>query len=138
MQAKPYYYWPSHPIPVDQYGRCVVAPVQKPSNTKSGRPKTWGCTSECKQLTKEEYDIILDTKDKFSDDSIQNMRNMLLCIDECPHSKYPKVNGGIHEDMHVNKMGHSMLCTDGYSSVRVPYLQCYSFFPHLYRVMVMP
>ena len=38
---------------------------------------------------------------------------MLLCIDECPHRKYPKVNVGIHEDMHVEKMGHSILCTDG-------------------------
>ena len=92
-------------------GGDVVAPVQELS--KSGRPKIWGCTSECKQLTKEEYDIILDTKGKFSDDSVQNVRNMLLCIDECPHRKYPKVNVGTHEDMHVEKMGHSMLCTDG-------------------------
>ena len=58
-------------------------------------------------------EIILDAKEKFSDDSVQNVRNMLLCIDECPHSKYPKVNVGIHKNMHVNRMGHSMLCTDG-------------------------
>ena len=72
-----------------------------------------GCTSECKHLTKEEYDIILDTKKGFSDDSVQNVCNMLMCIDKCPHSKHPKYNIGIHEDMHVKKMGHSTLCTDG-------------------------
>ena len=53
------------------------------------------------------------TVKRFSDDSVQNVRNMLMCIDECPHSKHPKYNIGVHEDMGVEKMDHSILCTDG-------------------------
>ena len=101
------------PIPIDQYGRCVIADIQEQGKLPSDRPKKWGCTNECKNLTKQEYDIILDSKKRFSDDSVQNVRNMLMCIDECPHSKHPKYNVGIHEDMGVEKMGHSILCTDG-------------------------
>ena len=110
---EPFLYKVMKPIPIDQYGRCVIADIQEQGKLPSDRPKKWGCTSECKNLTKEEYDIILDSKKRFSDDSVQNVRNMLMCIDECPHSKHPKYNVGIHEDMGVEKMGHSILCTDG-------------------------
>ena len=95
------------PMPIDKFGRCILADVQE---TEDNRPKRWCCTSACKQLTKEEYDIILDTKNKFSDDSVQNVRNMLLCIDECPNNKHPKIDV---YNTNVEKMGHSMLCTDG-------------------------
>ena len=111
--TEPFLYKVMKPIPIDQYGRCVIADIQEQGKLPSDRPKKWGCTSECKNLTKEEYDIILDSKKRFSDDSVQNVHNMLMCIDECPHSKHPKYNVGIHEDMGVEKMGHSILCTDG-------------------------
>ena len=62
---EPFLYKVMKPIPIDQYGRCVIADIQEQGKLPSDRPKKWGCISECKNLTKEEYNIILDSKEIF-------------------------------------------------------------------------
>ena len=69
MGSEPYFYDSSYTrvkhvqaMPIDQHGRCVVS---KEIGTMSMRPLKWECSSECRQPSKEEVEVIGTTKSLF-------------------------------------------------------------------------
>ena len=70
--SEPYFYDSSYTpvkhvqaMPVDQHGRCVVSKEIGTSNPMSMRPIKWQCTSECRQPSKEEIEVMCTTKSLF-------------------------------------------------------------------------
>ena len=84
-------------------------------------PRTWKCSSKCKQLTDKEIGVILDFKSGFGAD-MKDVRKLLdKCDDDCPNTHYQKVvhfhdqcpNGEIVHYNSVELKGHSLLCFTG-------------------------
>ena len=62
---EPFLYKVMKPIPIDQYGRCVIADIQEQGKLPSDRPKKWGCTSECKTSLKRNMTLFWTVKRDF-------------------------------------------------------------------------
>ena len=84
MGSEPYFYDSSYTpvkhvqaMPVDQHGRCVVS---KEIGTMSMRPLKWECSSECRQPSQEEIEVICTTKSLFKM-SLDKIRQGLDKID---------------------------------------------------------
>ena len=105
---------------IDECGRyrpeCEVSELEGDSI-----PRTWKCSSKCKQLTDKEIGVILDFKSGFGAD-MKDVRKLLdKCDDDCPNTHYQKVvhfhdqcpNGEIVHYNSVELKGHSLLCFTG-------------------------
>ena len=92
------------PIPVDEQGRCVLAQEMGQRDPETHRPSKWKCTSECKHLTTEEKQRIVDLKSIFA--SMRTLRQALDAVDSgCQNGHYTcKATG-------VDLAGHPLMCT---------------------------
>ena len=106
-------------IAVDDNGRCYL---NLDDDTSS---KTWKCDLTCRALDSVDKQIIIDLKNEFCDDSIDNVRDLLETLDDdCQHSHYYKfsdrlvdVEEGSDESFDLNpleeKKGHPLPCSSG-------------------------
>ena len=92
------------PIPVDEQGRCVLAQEMGQRDPETHCPLKWKCTSECKHLTTEEKQRIVDLKSMFA--SLRTLRRALDAVDSgCQNGHYTcKATG-------VDLAGHPLMCT---------------------------
>ena len=73
------------PIAVDIDGRCYFTMDDKK------QIKSWKCNATCKTLSSEDRQIIIDLKNDFSDDCMENIRDVLESLDDgCQHGHYYK------------------------------------------------
>ena len=106
-------------IVVDDNGRCYL---NLHNDTSS---KTWKCDLTCRALDNEDKQIIIDLKDEFCDDSIDNVRDVLQTLDDgCQHGHFYKISDhlvdmeeGSDESFDLNpleeKKGHPLPCSSG-------------------------
>ena len=95
VSSEPYFYdesyaicKPQKSIPVDECGRCAVAQEIDKRDSESQRPLKWKCTSECKCLTKDERQIIVDLKSLFQE-NVCKLRQGLNDVDsDCMNGHY--------------------------------------------------
>ena len=72
-------------IAVDDNGRCYL---NLDDDTSS---KTWKCDLTCRTLDNEDKEIIIDLKNEFCDDCIDNVRDVLQPLDDgCQPSHFYK------------------------------------------------
>ena len=72
-------------IAVDDNGRCYL---NLDDDTSS---KTWKCDLTCRAMDSVDKQIIIDLKNEFCDDSIDNARDLLETLDDgCQHGHYYK------------------------------------------------
>ena len=106
--SEPYFYEAAYqpvqrdiPIPVNEYGHCIVA--EKISSKK------WKCSSECKPISEGEVNAILCLKAAF-DMSVEEVRAVLTTCDYgCPFGHYNKQVGSTSVDL----KGHPIVCYSG-------------------------
>ena len=106
-------------IAVDDNGRYYL---NLDDDTSS---KTWKCDLTCRALDSVDKQIIIDLKNEFCDDSIDNVRDLLETLDDgCQHGHYYKfsdrlvdVEEGSDESFDLNpleeKKGHPLPCSSG-------------------------
>ena len=86
------------PIPVNEYGQCIVA--------EKINSKKWKCSSECKPISEGEVNAILCLKAAF-DLSVEEVRAALTTCDYgCPFGHYSKQVGSTSLDL----KGHPIVC----------------------------
>ena len=72
-------------IAVDSDGKCYLNLDDEKSS------KTWKCNLTCRTLCSEEIQSIIDLKNEFSDESVENAREVLQLLDNgCEHGHYNK------------------------------------------------
>ena len=82
------------PIHVDEQGRCVLAQEMGQRDPKTHCPLKWKYTSECKHLTTEEKQRIVDLKSMFP--SLRTLRQALDAVDSgCQNGHYTSKATGI-------------------------------------------
>ena len=92
------------PIPVDEQVRCVLAQEMGQRDPETHHPLKWKCTSECKHLTTEEKQRIVDLKSMFA--SLRTLRRALDAVDSgCQNGHYTCMTTGI------DLAGHPLMCT---------------------------
>ena len=96
-------------IAVDSDGKCYLNLDDKKSS------KTWKCTITCKTLCNEEIQSIIDVKHEFSDECIENAREVLQLLDNgCEHGHYSKPYDVDKEDNELEiRKGHPLPCSSG-------------------------
>ena len=73
------------PIAVDSDGRCHLNMDDEKGS------KVWKCDLTCRTFDSEDRQIIIDLKNEFSDDSIEDVRDVLQTVDDgCDHGHYCK------------------------------------------------
>ena len=73
------------PIAVDSDGRCHLNMDDEKGS------KIWKCDLNCRTFDSEDRQIIIDLKNEFCDDSIENVRDVLQTVDDgCDHGHYCK------------------------------------------------
>ena len=73
------------PIAVDSDGRCHLNLDDEKGS------KIWKCDLTCRTFDSEDRQIIIDLKNEFCDDSIENVRDVLQTVDDgCDHGHYCK------------------------------------------------
>ena len=106
-------------IAVDDNGRCYL---NLDDDTSS---KTWKCDFTCRTLDNEDKQIIIDLKNEFCDDCIDNVRDVLQTLDDgCQHGHFYKFSDRL-DDMEERcddsfdltpleeKKGHQLPCSSG-------------------------
>ena len=72
-------------IAVNIDGRCHL------NMDDEKQTKSWKCNATCKTLNSEDRQIIVDLKNNFSDDCMEDIRDVLDSLDEgCQHGHYYK------------------------------------------------
>lgn len=116
------------PIAVDSEGRCYLnVDDEKPS-------KTWKCNCTCRTFDTTDRQIIIDLKNEFCDDSIENVRDVLQTLDDgCQHGHYCKFSdrlvdmeeGSDESDLNPleEKKGHPLPCSSGCCTSRLHILR---------------
>ena len=78
------------PIAVDIDSRCHL------NMDDEEQFKSWKCNVTCKTLSNEDRQIIVDLKNNFSDDSMEDVRDVLDSLDDgCQHGHYYKFFDGL-------------------------------------------
>ena len=124
--SEPYFYDSAYkrikresPVAIDEQGRCYIA-KEIEHDKKTGRPKKWHCTGECKLPTDDEISSILEAKDFFKL-PIQELRHKLENIDSgcdnlhhiIPCSVMPCKCPSNEEELCEQLKGHPLTCTSG-------------------------
>ena len=119
------------PIAVDSEGRSYLnVDDEKPS-------KTWKCklcNCTCRTFDTTDRQIIIDLKNEFCDDSIENVRDVLQILDDgCQHGHYCKFSDRLvdmeegYDESDLNpfeeKKGHSLPCSSGCCTSRLHILR---------------
>ena len=96
-------------IAVDSDGKCYLNLDDEKSS------KTWKCNLTCRTLCSEEIQSIIDLKNEFSDESVENAREILQLLDNgCEHGHYNKPYDVDKEDNELeNRKGHPLPCSSG-------------------------
>ena len=106
-------------IAVDDNGRCYLNLDDDASS------KTWKCDLTCRTLDSEDKQIIIDLKNEFCDDCIDNVRDVLQTLDDgCQHGHFYKFSDrlvdmeeGCDDSFDLNpleeKKGHPLPCSSG-------------------------
>ena len=112
--TEPYFYEAAYqlvkrdtPIPVNEWGKCVVAREITSNNCKQWHK--WECSNECKPISECEVDTILALKAAF-ELPVEEVRAALATCDYgCPYGHYAKLEGSVP----VDRKGHSIVCYSG-------------------------
>ena len=101
-------------IAVDSDGKCYL------NLDNENYTKTWKCNLTCRTFRNEEFQSIMDLKNEFSDESIENAREVLQILDDgCEHGHYNKPYDVDKEDNSSNlnqvedMKGHPLPCSSG-------------------------
>ena len=112
-------------IAVDDNGRCYLNLDDDASS------KTWKCDLTCRTLDSEDKQIIIDLKNEFCDDCIDNVRDVLQTLDDgCQHGHFYKFSDrlvdmeeGCDDSFDLNpleeKKGHPLPCSSGCCTSRL-------------------
>ena len=112
--TEPYFYEAAYqlvkrdtPIPVNEWGKCVVAREITSNNCKQWHK--WECSNECKPISECEVDTILALKAAF-ELPVEEVRAALATCDYgCPYGHYAKLEGS----MPVDCKYHPIVCYSG-------------------------
>ena len=131
------------PIAVDSDGRCHLNMDDEKGS------KIWKCDLTCRTFDSEDKQIIIDLKNEFSDDSIEDVRDVLQTVDDgCDHGHYCKFSDRLvdteeeasDESSGLNppeeKKGHPLPCSSDCCTSRLRILRAAAVHYPVLRTML--